>query len=133
MDNAENLILFKDLFRQGFIRPQLITKQFKEVWSDLEGWTDTLAGPLYSIYVDENCDYIFCDSETRFKGIKSEDEFLVWCLGIVEEHRRGANKIEAKTENELTDQLILLSQTDIMEKLSHLAVDIQRHRTGKIK
>lgn len=131
MDNAENLITFKELFRQGFMRPQLITEEFKEVWSDLEGWSDTLAGPLYSIYVDDNCDYVFRDSETRFKGIKSEDELLGWCLDIVEEYRRGVSKMAAKTENEIVDQQMLLSKTNIMEKLSHLAVDIQRHRTGK--
>ncbi len=131
MGNAENLTLFKELFLQGFMRPQLRTDVFKEVWSDLEGWSDTLAGPLYSIYVDDNCDYVFGDSETRFKGIKSEDELLGWCLCIVEEYRRGVKRIEAMTENEIIDQQTLLGQTNIMEKLSHLAADIQRHRTGK--
>lgn len=132
MDSTENLKKFSDMFWKGFERPQLKTKKFKKVWLDMEGWRDSLAGPLYSINEYENCDYVFNNQNEIFKEINSCEELLDWCMKIVKEYRHGVCRIQANTKDEMQDQTLLLNQTVIMEKLSNLAIDIQRRRIREI-
>ncbi|MCB2300919.1 hypothetical protein [Clostridium tagluense] len=94
----------------------------------MELLTDGLAGPFYSICKDGNCDYVFKGDHEVFKGIKNNESFLSWCLDIVEDCRNRVNNINAVNINEKEDKQVLLEQTKIMERLSYIAVNIQKCR-----
>jgi hypothetical protein len=92
----------------------------------MELLTDGLAGPFYSICKDGNCDYVFKGEHEAFKGIKNNESFLCWCLDIVNDYRNKVNNINAVDMNEKGDKQMLLEQIKIMERLSYIAVNIQR-------
>ena len=87
-----------------------------------------LAGPFYSICKDGNCDYVFKGDHEIFKEMKNNELFLSWCLEVVEDYRNRVNNINAVNMNEEEDKQVLLEQTKIMERLSYIAVDIQKRR-----
>lgn len=129
MNNTEKLIIFKELFEQAFYtKLKFNTNKFEESWCHLEMLSDLLAGPFYNIYTHGNCDYVFKGNHEAFQGIKNNEAFLSWCLNIVEDYRNIVNNTKAVNKNEKEDKQVLLKQTEIMERLSYIAVDIQKHR-----
>lgn len=127
MNNEENLMLFKKLFKETFYNTKFKTRRFYEFYQDLEGLQDTIAGPFYSIYKDGNCDYVFEGDREIFKGIKSCEDYLKWCLDIVKDYKNRVNELKAYCENEKKDKEVLLSKAIAMEKMSYLAVNIQKY------
>ena len=129
LNDTEKLKIFKELFDQAFyVSPKFKTNKIKEFWSDMELLIDALAGPFYSIYRDGNCDYVFKGDHEAFKGMKNNALFLSWCLDIVEDYRNRVNNINAVNIGEKEDKQVLLEQTEIMERLSYIAVNIQKCR-----
>ena len=129
LNNTEKLKIFRELFEYAFYsKSKFKTNKIKEFWSDMELLRDGLAGPFYSIYIDGNCDYVFKGDHEAFKGIKNNELFLSWCLEVVEDYRNRVNNIDAVNMNEKEDKQVLLEQTKIMERLSYIAVDIEKSR-----
>lgn len=127
--DIEEVKIFKELFEQAFyISPKFKTNKLKEFWSDMELLRDALAGPLYSIYSNGNCDYVFKGKHEAFKEIKNNESFLSWFLYIVEDYKTRINIINAVNMDEKEDKQVLLQQAKIMERLSYIAVDIQKRR-----
>lgn len=58
-----DLQLFRKLFYISFCRPILKTERFIDIWWDLERLRDYLAGPLYTIKTEGNCNYVYTDEE----------------------------------------------------------------------
>ena len=50
---------FKAIFWDAFHRPKLASEKMHSVWLSLEPMNDYLAGPLFAIYENGNCDYLF--------------------------------------------------------------------------
>ncbi|MDO0824871.1 hypothetical protein [Desulfosporosinus nitroreducens] len=120
-----DLQMFRKLFNISFCRPILKTERFIDIWWDLEGLRDTLAGPLYTIKTKGNCNYVYTDEEGRFPGVDSPEMFLQWCLDIVDECRDILMKHQPENSNEEADFETIIRQIDGMEVLSHLAYRIQ--------
>lgn len=120
-----NLEMFRKLYWVAFCRPVLKTNKFNDIWCDLEGLSDWLAGPLYSIETNGNCNYVYTDEEGRFPGVDNPDKFLRWCLSLVDRYRDSVMKHKPKSPSEETDFQTLIQQIDVMEVLSHLAYRIQ--------
>jgi hypothetical protein len=111
---------FKKLFWDAFHRPDLKTEKFKNIHLRLEPLNDILAGPFYSIYEKGACDYVFKD-KLRFPAIKDADDFLNWCIGLIEEYRKGVLEGNVENDEESKDKQILLYQADIKMELADLA------------
>lgn len=113
------------MFEETFYNPKFKTRKFHELDQDLEGLQDTIAGPFYSIYTNKNCDYVFEGDREVFKGIKSCEDYLNWCLDIIKDYKNMVNEIKACSEDEKEDKEVLLSKAIVMEKMSYLAFNIQ--------
>jgi len=125
----DDLHMFRKLFGAAFYRPVFKTEKFVDLWWDLEGLRDSLAGPLNSIASDGNCNYVYIDD--RFPGVDSPEKFLQWCLAIVDECRDLIMKHKPENLNkesdfkEEADFKTIIQQIDVMEVLSYLAYRIQ--------
>ena len=118
---------FKEIFWDAFHRPALKTAPFVEIWQTLEPLNDLLAGPLYAIYDHGDCNYVFQD-EHRFPGLHDADDFLNWCVELVERYRTGIDARVPETEEEENDKELLLFQTDRKMELADLAYGIMQEK-----
>ncbi len=130
MENKENLLLFKELFEEGFYntKSKLKTRKFRNFYIDTELIRDSIAGPFYSIYMKGNCDYVFNGNHENFKRIKNCEDYLTWCLEIIAHYKNKVNEEKAFDEKEEKDKQVLLSQIELMKRMSYMAFDIQKDR-----
>src|SRR6478735_9918968 len=119
----EKLEEFKKLFWDAFHRPKLETERYLQLWGNLEPLNDKIAGPLYSIYSNGNCDYIFQDDD-RFPEIKTPDDFLDYCTELVKDYHEGVISLIPENDLEKADKQILLYQTDTKMELANLAYEV---------
>lgn len=123
----EALQRFKEIFWDSFHRPKLHTEPFIQKWKALEPINDVLAGPLYAIYTKGECEYVFNDS-LRFPGVYHADDFLSWCIDLIEKYRAAIEELTPQNEEEKEDKRLLLYQTDIKMELADLAFAILQLR-----
>jgi hypothetical protein len=114
---------FKEIFWDAFHRPDLKSEKFERVFAELQPLNDLLAGPLFSIYENAQCDYMFKDKQ-RFPQVKHRDDFLSWCIEIIKQYKDVIGPVTAETEAEKRDKQILLYQTDMMMELADLGFEI---------
>lgn len=115
---------FKNKFWLSFSRPQLVSDKFKDLWSDLETISDTLAGPLYSIYENGECKYVFYSDNEVFAEINNLIDFLNWCLHWVNLYRKEILNFIPDGLDENNDQKALLEKAQRLEELSYLAYKV---------
>lgn len=114
---------FREIFWDAFHRPDLKSGKFETVWTELQPLNDLLAGPLFSIYENAQCDYFFKD-KARFPYANNQDDFLNWCIDIINQYKDKITFKVAETDAEKKDKQILLYQTDMMMELADLAYEI---------
>jgi hypothetical protein len=114
---------FKEIFWDAFHRPDLKSEKFESVFAELQPLNDLLAGPLFSIYENAQCDYMFKDKQ-RFPQVNHRDDFLSWCIEIINQYKDMISPVTADTEAEKKDKQILLYQTDMMMELADLGFEI---------
>ncbi len=119
---------FQSMFWTGFKAPELKSDRVRDLLVDLEIVSDALAGPLYTIYKDGNCDYVFRDREGRFPGVSDANTFRSWALGVAERYRRAVLAFAPVDNTETADQAVLLDQADRMRELADLAWRVQTER-----
>lgn len=129
----DNLLIFRKIYWSAFQRPKLNSPRFNDLWLDLEGISDWLSGPLYSIFSNGNCDYVFKDKEGRFPGVTSPESFLVWENNLLTSYRKGILNKKPTGFGEEADYQVLYQQTEVMEVLVNLAYEIQKARIEKNK
>jgi hypothetical protein len=120
---------FKEIFWDAFHRPDLKSEKFEMIRVKLQPLQDLLAGPLFSIYAQ--CDYVFQDQD-RFPQVKHPDDFLNWCIDIINQYKDAIIPETPETELEKKDKQILLYQTDMMMELADIAYELisqPRHNT----
>jgi len=113
-------------------RPKTHTERFGNVRDELELVSDALAGPLFEIFKEGECDYVFRDPST-FPTIHDPESFLSWCLSLADEYRQGALKEKPSNEEEKADQERMLEVARGMERLSRMAFQIVKQRWSSSK
>lgn len=119
----EALKNFKEIFWDSFHRPALSSPSLTAIWEHLEPINDQLAGPFFAIYETGNCNYLFED-KIRFPEMNTPDDFLNWCVQLIELYREEIEHFVPETELEIQDKKILLFQTDLKMELADLAYHI---------
>ncbi len=122
----QELNKFRELFWDAFHRPKLKSEKYHTIWHNLEGVNGMLAGPLFSIYENGDCDYVFADN--RFPGMNDADDLLNWLMGFTEEYRTTILAPQPESDDESDDLQVLLYQTDMKMELADLAYQIQKKR-----
>jgi len=116
---------FKELFWDAFHRPKLGSSRILETWENLEPINDLLSGPLFSIYENGNCDYIFLKQEEPFQAISSPDDLMDWFQDLLKHYAEGLQAATPPASEEETRDLQLLDyQLDIKAELCEIAYEI---------
>ena len=68
-DILTTIELFNKTFDEVFIAPSFKSKRVFELWLNLEIVSVTLAGPLYNILNNGDCNYVYTDKENRLPGV----------------------------------------------------------------
>ncbi len=122
------LTRFKELFWDAFHRPQLGSIRIQEVWLSLETINDILAGPLFSIYENGNCDYIFHNQEV-FKSIINADDLMDFFQEALKKYAEGLEKATPPlSDTELKDLQTLDYQLDLKAELCEIAYQLCSER-----
>lgn len=119
---------FKEIFWSSFSAPELKSDRVFELWADLEIISDALAGPLFNITQDGNCDYVYNDKENRFPGVVDSESFKDWASKLVDEYKSKLLEFEPRNEMEQSDHSILLNKVEMMNKTVMMAYHIQKER-----
>ncbi len=114
---------FQSLFREAFFIPQLQSERFIQTFQHLEGLNDLLAGPLFSIYENGHCDYVFID-KSRFPDIHSIDDFFERNKKLIQEYREHFEQLQPLIEGEQEDWNLILFQLDKKIEASELASEL---------
>lgn len=116
---------FKELFWDAFHRPQLVSSRIFETWESLETTNDLLSGPLFSIYENGNCDYIFAKQDEPFQSITSPDDLMDWFQDLLKQYAEGLHSATPPVSEEETRDLQLLDyQLDSKAELCEIAYEI---------
>jgi len=100
---------FKIEFDNAFHWLKLATDRAKDLQVDLILTSDALAGPLYSILTNGNCNYVFDENEKRFPGVLTVEDFRSWAVQLAEEYRKGVEDFNASDIAKAADRAKLLS------------------------
>ena len=115
---------FKELFWDAFHRPNLGSSRISEAWESLEPLNDLLSGPLFSIYENGNCDYVFLNQEP-FQSISSPDDLMDWFQDLLKQYAEGLQgATPPASEKETRDLQLLDYQLDIKAELCEMAYEI---------
>ncbi|MFN3404971.1 MAG: hypothetical protein ACK40G_12800 [Cytophagaceae bacterium] len=116
---------FREIFWDAFHRPNLKSEKFSQLYlKDLDPITEWLAGPMYSIFKEGHCNYIF-ENPDKYK-IYNQEDFLDWCMEKISQFRHINESIAPENESEQRDQQILLYQNDVMMELAEIAYEVSR-------
>lgn len=118
-----NLNKFRTLFWDAFQVPPLESEKYLKVFKELETLNDLIAGPLFSIYENGNCDYIF-QAEGRFKGVNTADQYFEWIVNAIKEYAEKATAPKPENEKEENDLKMILFQADVKMELAELSYEI---------
>lgn len=121
---------FKEIFWNSFSAPEFKSDRVFEFWADLEIISDALAGPLYNITQDGNCDYVYHDKDNRFPGVVDSASFKNWASKLVDEYKIKLLEFKPKNEIEQSEHSVLLRKVEMMNKTVIMAYRIQKKRDG---
>jgi len=68
------------------------SRRSRSHWLELEGWQDSIAGPLYSIANNGGCDYVYSRDDAYFAGVTDPPTLR---RRLLEWHARLAAGVEA--------------------------------------
>ena len=94
---------------------------------DLELCYEVLAGPLWSIREQGECDYVF-RNDPRFPGVDSPSAFKAWCMDSVKWYRSRILSLPPTSEQSEREQALLLELGERYEKVIDLACAILERR-----
>ncbi len=115
---------FKELFWNAFHRPQLKSERIHHVWLSLEPINDILAGPLFSIYENGHCNYIFSNQEV-FQSIVNADDLMDFFQELLKKYAEGLEQATPpNNEDELKDLQTLDYQLDLKAELCEIAYQL---------
>ncbi len=127
----KNVDQFQKAFDEGFNAPSFKSERVFELWVDLEIISDALAGPLYSIKTNGNCNYVYKDKENRFPGVTNAITFRKWANNLASEYKNKLLEFKPFGDIEEIEHGMLLKKADTMQKAADLAFQIQKEYDEK--
>lgn len=87
---VESLTELREAIERLFIAPfashRWASERGRSHWVDLEGWQDTIAGPLSSIARTGGCEYVYSREDDYFAGVSNpsrlRSRLLEWHAGL---------------------------------------------------
>jgi len=97
-------------------------------WTDLEGWQDSMAGPISTVAESGDCRYVYLREDSYFAGVKDADKLLdrlmKWHIGLV----AGINRFVPQSSDEIEDIEYMHKTANTMLQLVLQTYEIERVR-----
>jgi hypothetical protein len=122
-NNTQLLKKFRELFWEAFHEPKFKTTSFQFLWESLEYINSWMAGPLFSIYENGHCDYVFTD-KNKFAEISNLEDFYNWISEKNEQYIDFVKQKKYADELEKFDYYTILFQYDTKKELIKIAYQI---------
>lgn len=97
-------------------------------WVELEGWQDSIAGPLCSIVKHGGCEYVYSQDDEFLSGVNDPSQLRMWLLKRHLGLATGVERFTPTTPDETTDLAFMRSIVARMLELVELACVIERMR-----
>ena len=97
-------------------------------WTDLDGWQDSMAGPISAVAESGHCQYLYSREDAYFAGVKDADTLLdrlkKWHTGLV----AGINRFAPESSDEIEDMEFMHKTANTMLQLVLQIFEIERVR-----
>jgi hypothetical protein len=136
---ADSLPELLESFNAAFIVPiashEWASRRGRSHWVDLEGWHDSLAGPLYAIAHGRGCEYVYSLDDHYFSGVTEPNSLRRRLLEFHAGLTAGVEKFVAQLPTEETDLAFMRSTVagmrDVLERawlveLAHWEPSVRR-------
>ena len=98
---------FREAFESLFVAPYAshiwATRRGRSQWIELEGWQDSIAGPLSAIATTGGCEHVYPREDCYFAGVTDppslRTRLLEWHAGLA----AGVERFIPATPDEATD------------------------------
>jgi hypothetical protein len=124
----ELLEAFEALFIAPFASRRWASVLGRSHWVELEGWQDSIAGPLSSIINAGGCEYVYSRQDAYFAGVNDPTglraRLLEWHAGLA----AGVERFAPATRDESTDLAFMRSVVGRMRELVERACAVEKAR-----
>jgi hypothetical protein len=124
---------FRELFIDPFASHQWASPRGRSHWVELEGWQDSLAGPLMSIIETGGCEYVYPREDLYFAGVNDPPRLLERLLESHSSLAAGVERFNAVTVNETEDLAFMRSLVGQMLELVEHACIVEQTRWDATK
>lgn len=121
------LTRFREIFWDAFQKPPLKSEKFKQTFNDLETVNDQMAGPLYAVYENGDCLYVFTDKD-KFPHINSPHDLFEKMEGMITYYKKTTEGEKPSDKTEEEDQQMLMFQADMKMELAELCLVINEDK-----
>ena len=104
------------------------SKRARRAWSMLEGWQDSLAGPLTSIINTGGCAYVYERGDTYFKGVTDPATLRARMLSWHDSLAAGVERFAPRTGGQWSDLGYMRSLVVQMRALVEWGCEVERQR-----
>jgi hypothetical protein len=119
-------------FDEAFIAPfgshKWRSGRSRNHWTDLEGWQDSMAGPISAVAESGNCQYVYSREDAYFAGVKDAetllDRLMKWHTGLV----AGINRFVPASDGEIEDKEYMHKTANTMLELVLQTFEIEKVR-----
>lgn len=134
---VEGLTELREAFERLFIAPfashRWASGRGRSHWVDLEGWQDSIAGPLSSITSTGGCDYVYSREDDYFAGVSNpsrlRSRLLEWHAGLA----AGIEQFVPVAPNEHDDLAFMRAVVAEMRELVERACVVEQARWESAK
>jgi hypothetical protein len=119
---------FNDAFIFPFAAYPWKSKRGRSCWIDLEGWSDALAGPIYSVVEQGECAYVYDRDDEYFAGISEPAALRARLRHWHDKLIAGLDRFAPASPDEATDLASMRQFAEAMWVVSEQAIDIERAR-----
>lgn len=128
----ETLLELREAFERLFIAPyashRWASERGRSHWVELEGWQDSMAGPLSAITSTGGCEFVYSRNDDYFAGVSNpsrlRSRLLEWYAGLVD----SVEKFVPVAANEVDDLAFMRSVVVEMRELVERACVVEQAR-----
>lgn len=119
---------FDDLFIAPYARHSWSSSRGRSHWVELEGWQDSLAGPLSSVAESGGCEFVYTRDDWYYAPVSDPPSLLArlqeWQGGLA----TGVERFTPVTPEEATDLEFMRSVVSRMRELVERACFVEQAR-----
>jgi len=119
---------FDTLFTAPYASHRWASARGRSHWSELEGWQDSMAGPLSAIAKTGGCEYVYHRDDSYFASVSDPEGLRSRLLEWHAKLAAGVERFAPATPGEATDLEFMRSVVGRMRELVERACAIEQAR-----